>query len=138
MSRGGRKTQACSAAEARARLEHARKFLEVAELTASEREIPASANVAASLAVLAGIAATDAACCKALGVRSRGQDHRQAAELLEQIEPGGRDAAKALRRLLDHKDAAEYGFTRIAGQTLLALVRRAHELIGFAETVARR
>lgn len=110
----------------------------MAELTASEREIAASANVAAALAVLAGIAATDAACCKALGVRSRGQDHRQAADLVEQIEPGGRDAAKALRRLLDHKDAAEYGFTRVAGQTLVALLRRAADLVAFAEDVLRR
>ena len=110
----------------------------MAELTASEREIAASANVAAALAVLAGIAATDAACCKALGVRSRGQDHRQAADLVEQIEPGGRDAAKALRRLLDHKDAAEYGFTRVAGQTLVALLRRATDLVAFAEDVLRR
>lgn len=88
--------------------------------------------------MLAGIAATDAACCKALGVRSRGQDHRQAADLVEQIEPGGKDAATALRRLLDHKDAAEYGFTRVAGQTLLALLRRANELVEFADTVVRR
>lgn len=88
--------------------------------------------------MLAGIAATDAACCKALGVRSRGQDHRQAASLVEQIEPGGRDAAKALRRLLDHKDAAEYGFTHVAGQTLAALLRRARQLAEFAEEVLRR
>lgn len=138
MTPGRGRTQPCSAAEARARLDHARKFLEVAELTASEREIAASANVAGALAVLAGIAATDAACCKALGVRSRGQDHRQAADLVVEIEPGGKDAAKALRRLLDHKDAAEYGFTRVAGQTLVALMRRAEDLVGFAEDVLRR
>lgn len=138
MTRGVGRTQPCSAADARSRLDHARKFLEVAELTAGEREIPASANVAASLAVLAGIAATDAACCKALGVRSRGQDHRQAASLVEQVEPGGSDAAKALRRLLDHKDAAEYGFSHVAGQTLAALIRRARQLIEFAEQVLRR
>ena len=138
MTRGRGRTQSCSAADARARLDQARKFLEVAELTAGEREIAASANVAGALAVLAGIAATDAACCRALGVRSRGQDHRQAADLVEQIEPGGKDAAKALRRLLDHKDTAEYGFTRVAGQTLVALLRRAEDLAGFAEAVVRR
>jgi hypothetical protein len=32
-------------------------------------------NVAASLAVLAGIAASDASCCAALGRRPREQDH---------------------------------------------------------------
>jgi len=50
----------------------------VAELVAGEHEIPESRSVAAALAVLAGIAASDAACCAALGRRSRGDDHRQA------------------------------------------------------------
>jgi hypothetical protein len=35
-------------------------------------------GVAAALAVLAGIAAADAACCAALGERSRGQAHQEA------------------------------------------------------------
>jgi hypothetical protein len=76
-------TQACDQNDARTRLAHARKFLEVAELTASEREVEEVASVSASLAVLAGIAASDAACCSALGRRSRGQDHRDAIGLLE-------------------------------------------------------
>lgn len=62
------RTQACSAAEARSRLDHARKFLEVAELVAGDVHADDAeySSASAALAVLAGIAATDAACCKAL------------------------------------------------------------------------
>src|SRR5580698_5396825 len=103
------RTQTCSDQDAKTRLAHARKFLDVAELVASEGDDLEYSSVAAALAVLAGIAGSDAACCKALGRRSRGQDHRAAIELVEQIEPGGKDASKALRRLLALKDEAHYG-----------------------------
>ena len=73
------RTQPCDRAHARIRLDNAQKSLEVAELVAGEREIPASRSVAAALAVLSGIASADVACCAALARRSRGDDHRQAA-----------------------------------------------------------
>jgi hypothetical protein len=82
MARGDR-SRTCSARDARIRRSHARKFLEVAEIAAGEHDQDAEyASVAASLAVLAGIAAADAACCKALGVRSRSQDHHEAEKYL--------------------------------------------------------
>ena len=68
MSPRGSRTPPCDRAHARNRLDHAEKSLEVAELVAVEREIPESRSVAAALAVLAGIAASDAASCAALGV----------------------------------------------------------------------
>lgn len=55
------RTQSCSAAQGRTRLEHARKFLDVAELVAGEGgggDLE-YASAAAALAVLAGIAASD-------------------------------------------------------------------------------
>lgn len=60
----------CGDAEAQQRMARAREFLEVAGLAMSEQD-PADdsyvySSAAASLAVLAGIAASDAACCKAL------------------------------------------------------------------------
>jgi hypothetical protein len=75
MTRGKGRTAGCGPREAEFRLGEARNFLEVAE-------IAESANVAVSNAVLAGIAACDAACCSALGVVARGQDHRQASALV--------------------------------------------------------
>ena len=62
----GSRTQACSDTDAATHLNHAQKFLEVAELVVSEGDDPEYASPAAALAVLAGIAASDAACCKAL------------------------------------------------------------------------
>jgi hypothetical protein len=108
----------------------------VAELVAGEREIPESRSVAAALAVLAGIAASDAACCAALGRRSRGDDHRQAAALLREIVDGDR-AATALLDLLNLKDTAQYGLIPISGRELTVALRRAKRLLEFAGKVLR-
>jgi hypothetical protein len=90
-----------------------------------------------ALAVLTGIAASDAACCKALGRRSRGQDHHDAEDLLRQIEPGGKPAAAALGRLINLKDEAHYGFFDVSGRDLQAAIRQADALIGCAERVLK-
>jgi hypothetical protein len=86
----------------------ARAYLETAELVANERRQGFS-NVTAGLAVLAGIAASDAICCVRLGRYHRGDDHRRATELLETATPDGRDLAVRLERLLGLKDTAHYG-----------------------------
>ena len=132
------RTQGCSASDAMTRLRHARKFFEVAELVAGEGDEVEYASQAAALAVLAGIAASDAACCKSLGRRSRGQDHRAAITLVEQVTPGGRRAAQSLNRLLSLKDEAQYGLFDVGGQDLKSALRQASELVGFAEETLRR
>lgn len=68
--------------EAAARLGMALAYLETAQLADSEHREGFS-NVTAGLAVLAGIAASDAICCVRLGRYHRGDDHRQATELLQ-------------------------------------------------------
>lgn len=128
--RAGR-TQTCDRDDAVVRLDHARRFLEVAELVTDVEP-----TVAAALAVLSGIAASDAACCTALGLRSRGADHHEAEGLLERIAPGGREAANDLRRLIDLKDTAHYGLIQVGGQRLNAAMRQARRLIQFAEQTA--
>jgi hypothetical protein len=117
---------------------HARRFIEVAELVADEGDDLEYSSPSAALAVLAGIAASDAACCRTLGRRSRGQDHRQAIDLLEQVEPGGKDAANSLRRLLDLKDEAHYGLFDVGGQDLRAALRQAKALVDFAGEILQR
>jgi hypothetical protein len=112
--------------------------LEVAELAAAEDEIPASRSVAAALAVLSGIASADAACCAALGRRSRGEDHREEAALLRQIVPAGDRAAKALLELISLKDTAQYGLIPITRRELTTTLRRAMTLLDFAADVLRR
>ena len=131
------RTQACGDADALTRLAHAKKFLDVAELVATEEAVPASASVSAALAVLAGIAAADAACCAALRERSRGQDHHQAEVLLQRVRPGGDQAAKALRRLLDLKDTAHYGLIPVSAQKLKVALRQASQLVDFAAATVR-
>ncbi len=61
------RTDSCSPTDARTRLQHARKFLEVAQLVAEPGQEREYISAAAALAVLAGVAASDAACCQALG-----------------------------------------------------------------------
>jgi hypothetical protein len=87
--------------------------------------------------VLAGIAASDAACCAALGRRSRSSNHHDAERLLREIAPGGPDAANRLRRLLDLKDNAQYGFLHVAGQDLQSVLRQGRVLTEFAERTLR-
>jgi hypothetical protein len=136
--RGAGRSQTCTDEDARGRLRQARKFAEVAELTASEGEGVEYASVATSVAVLAGIAASDAACCKALGMRARGQDHREAAALLAKVEPNGTQAAASLGRLLSLKDEAHYGLFDIGGSDLKAALRQAGGLVEFAESILAR
>lgn len=122
-------------------MDRAREFLEVAELVVDEKDQDASpvyASAAASLAVLAGIAASDAACCKALQERSRSQNHRDAEQLLAQITPGGGKAAGDLRELLNLKDKAQYGFLKLTVAEVRKAMRRATRLVDFAAEVLRR
>jgi hypothetical protein len=131
--RSAGRTQVCGRPQATTRLAHAHKFLDAAELIATDiDDDEANASVAASLAVLAGIAASDAACCARLGRRSRSQDHHDAERLLAEIVPAGRDAAKDLRRLLDLKDAAQYGVMHLSTTELRSALRRARALLRFA------
>jgi hypothetical protein len=86
----------------------------------------------------AGIAAADAACCRALGERSRGDDHREATKLVAQVQPGGDDAAKALGRLLTLKTDAEYGLTAVSRANRDLAIRQARKLVEFAAAVVSR
>jgi hypothetical protein len=135
--RKGSRTSTCGEREASARLADARAQLQLAEL-AGTGSPAAEIKAAVSSAVLAGIAASDAACCRALGRTNRSQDHRDAVGLLRQVSPGGGDAAKQLERLLGFKDEAQYGFTAPTGQQLQHAVRRAKALLAHAEQVLRR
>jgi hypothetical protein len=126
------RTQPCAAEAAAKRLRDAHGFLEAAELAEH------GAGVSAANAVLAGIAAADAACCKALGERSRGQDHRDAIALVAQIRPGGHEASVALRRLLALKNDAEYGLKTLSGANRESALRQARRLIECADGARAR
>jgi hypothetical protein len=133
------RTQACGGPQARERLAQAKSFLEVAELVADESDPNLEfGGVAASVAVLAGIAAADAACCQVLGKRSRSENHHDAEALLEVITPGGKKAASQLRQLIEIKDTAHYGLISISTAQLKRSLRQATQLVDFADEVLRR
>ena len=130
----------CTPAEARARLRKAQSFASGAELVLELGEdtgldLPA---VAAALSVLAGIAAADAACCSALGERSRGQDHRQAEQLVATVLPHGPQMAKDLKRLLERKDNAHYGVISTTEKEARDMLGWAKRLVGDAQRVLDR
>ncbi|MDE3008210.1 MAG: hypothetical protein KGJ10_09350 [Acidobacteriota bacterium] len=127
----------CSAREANRRLRTARAYLEAAELIfVDDRE--EFAGVAAGNAVLAGIAAADAICGKGLRKCFRGDDHRQAAELLATASPDGPKHKKLFVRLLDLKDAAHYGFGDFSKSNALKAVKLARELVSSADALFQR
>lgn len=104
----------------------AREHLQVAaerlEITISRSGPSSEAQVAASNAVLAAIAASDALCGNATGQHAADQDHRAAAALLRQVRPDGEQLARRLSRLLNDKTLFQYGTfcTR-------AVAQRAHD-----------
>jgi len=144
MTRPRGRTGSCSKDDARNRFKRAESFLVVADLVLGERtETPEQdddinlSGVAAALAVLAGIAAADAACCHRLGTRSRGQDHAQAIDLVKQIVPHGDDLARDLDRLLDLKDNSHYGILGVSDSDARKAVEWAHRMIDLTRSVLR-
>ena len=125
-------------AEARSRLATASAYLETAEAVLDEQAREEFLSVAAGLAVLAGIAASDAICCARLKVRHRGDDHRGAADLLKGSTADGARLASTLVRLLDIKDEAHYGVVIVAPSKARDAIRRAGRLVERAREEVER
>ncbi len=129
------RTQACNVAKARKRLADARAYLETAAVISSD-DSGALGGVRAALAVLAGIAAADAATCATLRLRSRSENHKDAVAVVKRIvHPDANAAANALARLIDIKDAAHYGFDTLNAQKRAAAVRHAERMLALAEDI---
>jgi hypothetical protein len=137
MARGSSRTQPCDLAQARSRLRQATALVDAAELVLefAEADDVATPGVAASLAVLSGIAASDAVCCAKLRSRSRGQNHRDAVPLLRSVVPLGAAMAKDLERLVLRKDNAHYGMAFISDSEARTMVAWARRLEGNAQKV---
>lgn len=132
------RTVACSIDDARQRLRTAQAYAEVAELVLNETERGEYQNVAAALAVLAGIAASDAICGARLRRIHRGQDHRAAADLLGRAVPDGQKLASQLLRLLDVKDSAHYGIPIVASRSARDSLKAAQRLLARAHDEVER
>lgn len=125
-------TRRADPSQARARGAIAEKNLEVAELVAEEGG--ASINVCVGLAVLAGIAASDAVCIAATGERYAGQDHVSAAELLERVDSA---LGKRLRLLVALKPSSHYGDLLLSEVDRKAALRSARLLVQAAVSRTR-
>jgi hypothetical protein len=58
--------------------------------------------------------------------------------LIAEVAGNGPAMANALSRLLDVKDAAQYGLINVSRQQLTAVLRRARTLIDLAEQIVLR
>lgn len=84
------------------------------------------ADAVVTLAVHAGIAASDALCIAALGQYHQGKGHGEAVKLLKKVDT---HAAQHLDLLLGLKTRAGYGYTPIAREQLKRAVRAMDALV---------
>lgn len=132
------RTAPCSIADARTRLGTAQAYLEVARQVLAEPGRGEYLNVAAGLAVLSGIAASDAICGARLGYLHRGDDHKAAQEMLRTATPDGDKLATQLGRLLSLKDAAHYGVQVVSSRNATDATRWASRLVERAREETER
>lgn len=132
------RTARCSAADARVRLGTAQAYLEVAQKVLQEHSRSEHLNVAAGVAVLAGIAASDAICGARLGHIHRGDDHLGAQDLLRQATPDGAELANYLGRLLSVKNAAHYGVQVVSARNATDATKWAARLVERARQETER
>lgn len=115
------------------RARHARGFLSAAELVdefAAEAEIDSATTVIGSLAVLAGIAASDAICGMNLGRRAAGDAHAEALALLAAASAAnGSSYRRDLSRLLSQKAGVQYSARTPTRGEALELRRWASRLV---------
>lgn len=129
--------QRMTAADAATRASHARAFMAAAELVdslADDAGIESKANLLGSLAVLAGIAASDAICGASLGERAAGENHADAVVLLKRASPPADSSSAQLKRLLDAKTTTQYSPILIGDTKAADLLTAARRLLKTMET----
>lgn len=126
-------------AEALTRKQHALAFLTAADLVTDlgdDAGVAAIGNTVGSLAVLAGIAASDAICGAVLGERAAGESHTEAIALLRRASPDTNFAAQ-LRRLIDSKTEVQYSPALITEARAAELLVSARRLVHGAASILR-
>lgn len=133
------RTQRCTPAIAIGRLQRAEQFLDAAttirEFASDEADV---ADAFVTMLVHAGIAASDAICCRVLGEHARGDDHNQATDLIGRVRPDGAELANALGVLLGAKTRAGYGHESVDAGTRMRCRRAAERLVQAARDRALR
>jgi len=125
----------CTEATANGRLRKAEQFLrnaeKIRELADNESE---DGDAFVSLCVLAGIAASDVLCCKALGHFVQGDEHRQAVDELKKVMPDGKRLGADLNVLLQMKARAEYAAPPVSADDRKRAWRKAESLVEAARS----
>jgi hypothetical protein len=129
------KTRAVDRGYAETRLSAARAFLQQADISLQLGQGPVRNATVVSSAVLAGIAASDAACALTLGMVSAGA-HDQAVMLLARV--SGSKRAGDLSKVLALNTAAQYTGKSMAERPAVDAITRAQRLIAFADSQRRR
>lgn len=120
----------CSEQFAAGRLRKAEQFLDAAEAIRDLADDEAKVGDAfVTLCIHAGIAASDAICCRALGHFVQGDDHNQAIAELAKAEPNGRALSNDLRALLQMKNRAESEARPVSADQRKRAWRRAEGLV---------
>lgn len=126
-----------TSSEVKTRASHARAYFMVAELVHDDRSIESGTNLVGALAVLAGIAASDAICGHTIGRRAGGDAHDEAIRLLKGATPPNSRASTHLARLLGSKTDTQYSPMIVSGKKAAELLASARKLIGELETLLR-
>jgi hypothetical protein len=123
------RTRPATKADARHYMEKASQFL-----TSMEAELSASRWDSAGLAAIhAGISAADAVLAYHGGVRSAGQDHRAAVDLLQQVlGDAAVEPSRHLKRLIDKKTLVEYEQRRLVRAEAADMAEHARRFVGWA------
>ena len=124
------RVQRCTAATVEGRLARAIEFFDAAEDECLDH--PERANAWVTLYILAGIAAADVICCRALGQHAQGDNHVQAVALLRSVQPDGHELSMALGVLLGMKTRAGYGERAVSAEDLTRAPRRCRQLVDAA------
>jgi hypothetical protein len=127
----------CTSATRRGRMRKAEQFFLAAETIAEilgQHDDSDISDAYVTLCVHAGVAVSDVACCKRLGVHSKGQDHAAAIGLLSQVD---RKAGEQLGVLLDMKEKAGYSARPVSGTDRKKAVRAATALVELARDLQR-
>jgi hypothetical protein len=122
----------CDTATADGRLSKAKQFLEAAtvlrDVSDNETEV---GDAFVTLCVHAGIAASDALCCRALGHHAQGDNHNEAIAELRKVD---KDLARDLQTLLGMKTRAGYSDTAVTANQRKRAFRSADRLVNAAAT----
>jgi HEPN domain-containing protein len=127
--KGGPRTRPATKAQAKRYIAKAHEFLRNGKRAYEDGD----ESTAGLLAIHAGISACDALTAHFLGVRSAGQRHHQAVDLLAKAPVPRKEAvAKQLRTLLDDKNLVEYGDEVLSRGDAAAMLEAAKRILDAA------